>query len=79
VPVVGSSSGEIPWVIGLTGGGLTFPEGDVAALAAALVRLRDEPGLASRLASTGRDAAEDLFSVPPATDALERLIDGARA
>ena len=28
VPVVGSDSGEIPWLIGLTGGGLTFPEGD---------------------------------------------------
>ena len=26
VPVVGSDSGEIPWLIELTGGGLTFPE-----------------------------------------------------
>ena len=30
VPVVGSDSGEIPWLIELTGGGLTFPEGDCA-------------------------------------------------
>ena len=28
VPVVGSDSGEIPWLIELTGGGLVFPEGD---------------------------------------------------
>jgi glycosyltransferase involved in cell wall biosynthesis len=36
VPVVGSDSGEIPWLIGLTGGGLTFPEGDRDALASRL-------------------------------------------
>ncbi len=30
VPVVGSDSGEIPWLIELTGGGLTFPEGEPA-------------------------------------------------
>ena len=32
-PVVGSDSGEIPWVIETTGGGEIFPEGDVEALA----------------------------------------------
>ncbi len=74
VPVVGSDSGEIPWVIELTGGGLTFPEGDVAALAAQLVRLREDPALRSSLAESGRAAVERLFSVPAASDALERLL-----
>ena len=44
VPVVGSDSGEIPWVIRTTGGGRVFPEGDVVALAALLDQLADDPG-----------------------------------
>jgi glycosyltransferase involved in cell wall biosynthesis len=74
VPVVGSSSGEIPWLIGLTGGGLVFPEGDSAALAERLEELRRAPELRERLANAGRQAVERLFSVPAATDALERLL-----
>ncbi len=74
VPVVGSDSGEIPWLIGLTGGGLVFPEGDDAALAAALTELREAPELRRQLAGTGRATVERLFSVPAATDALERLL-----
>lgn len=74
VPVVGSDSGEIPWLIELTGGGLTFPEGDADALAAQVARLREDPALRLRLAETGRAAVERMFSVPAATDALERLL-----
>jgi glycosyltransferase involved in cell wall biosynthesis len=79
VPVVGSSSGEIPWLVELTGGGLLFPEGDIGALAARLSELRRDPALRRRLADTGRAAVERLFSVPAATDALERLLLGALA
>lgn len=74
VPVVGSDSGEIPWLIGLTEGGLVFPEGDRDALAARLVELREAPELRRRLADTGRASVERLFSVPAATDKLERLL-----
>ncbi len=77
VPVVGSDSGEIPWLIELTGGGLTFPEGDHCALARELERLREAPALRRRLAETGRAAVARLFSVPAATDRLERLLVGA--
>jgi glycosyltransferase involved in cell wall biosynthesis len=52
VPVVGSSSGEIPQVIGE--GGLVYPEGDIAALAAALRRLADDPALQDELGRRGR-------------------------
>ncbi len=52
VPVVGSSSGEIPQVIG--DAGLVFPEGDAGALAAALGRLASDPKLRSELAQRGR-------------------------
>jgi glycosyltransferase involved in cell wall biosynthesis len=52
VPVVGSSSGEIPNVIG--DAGLVFPEGDVPALRAALSRLAADPALRADLAARGR-------------------------
>ncbi len=77
VPVVGSDSGEIPWLIELTGGGLTFPEGNPAQLAARLSELRASPELRRRLTRSGRAAVERLFSVPAASDALERLLVGA--
>jgi glycosyltransferase involved in cell wall biosynthesis len=77
VPVVGSDSGEIPWLLELTGGGVTFPEGDADALARQLSRLRDDPPLRASLAATGRAAVQRLFSVSGATDPLERMLLGA--
>lgn len=77
VPVVGSDSGEIPWLVELTGGGLVFPEGDVEALAGRLAELRRAPDLRRRLAGAGRAAVERLFSVPAATDSFERLLTAA--
>jgi glycosyltransferase involved in cell wall biosynthesis len=52
VPVIGSSSGEIPRVIG--DGGLVFPEGDAAALAGCLQALADSPAERARLGAAGR-------------------------
>ncbi len=52
VPVIGSSSGEIPGVVG--DAGLIFPEGDVAALAAALGRLAGDDVLRAGQARRGR-------------------------
>lgn len=74
VPVVGSDSGEIPWLIELTGGGLTFREGDVNALSAQLQRLRESPSLRRTLATSGHAAVVRLFSVPAATDPLEQML-----
>jgi glycosyltransferase involved in cell wall biosynthesis len=79
VPVVGSDSGEIPWLIELTGGGLVFPEGDVAALAQRLARLREEPQLRRELAQKGAAAVQRNFSLEAATDSLERLLEHAAA
>jgi glycosyltransferase involved in cell wall biosynthesis len=77
VPVVGSDSGEIPWLIELTGGGLIFAEGDHEMLAQRLQRLRADPDLRTQLAANGRAKVEELFSVPAAADALERLLVNA--
>ena len=52
VPVIGSESGEIPWVIG--DAGVLFPEGDVRALADALERLAGDPEWRRELAGQGR-------------------------
>lgn len=52
VAVIGSDSGEIPNVIGEAG--LVVPEGNVAALRAAIGRLRDDSGERRRLAALGR-------------------------
>ncbi len=60
VPVVGSDSGEIPHVIG--DAGLVTPEGDVAALRAALLRLEANPALRAQFSHMGRERARRLFT-----------------
>jgi len=53
VPVVGSSSGEIPHVIG--DAGMVVPEGDVALLRSVLLKLFHQPVLCRDLAQRGRE------------------------
>lgn len=60
VPVVGSSTGAIPDVIGAAG--LVFAEGDAAALAGALARLARDPDLRAGLGRRGRARSARLFS-----------------
>jgi glycosyltransferase involved in cell wall biosynthesis len=59
-PVVGSSSAEIPHVIG--DAGLVFPEGDVAALTEHLRRLYDSPDLVALFGARGRDRVLQRFT-----------------
>lgn len=60
VPVVGSSSGAIPGVIG--GAGLIFPEGDATALARHLSVLQSDTHLRRTLAAKGRQRVLDHFT-----------------
>src|SRR5712692_3755328 len=60
VPVIGSTCGAIPEVIG--DAGLVVPEGDAAALADSLRNLLSDSALCERLARAGRDRAEQCFS-----------------
>lgn len=78
-PVIGSDSGEIPWVIESTGGGLVFPEGDVDALAASLAELQASPERREELASTGRKEAVRLFGVDEAAATMDRLMHAVLA
>ncbi len=60
VPVIGSSCGEIPNVIGEAG--LIFPEGDVPALRDALARVMADEALRRDLAAAGRARALAHFT-----------------
>ncbi len=55
LPIVTTPVGDIPTLLADGRNGLLVPPGDVAALRAALLRLRDEPGLAERLGRAARD------------------------
>jgi glycosyltransferase involved in cell wall biosynthesis len=61
VPVVGSDSGEIPYVI--ADAGVVVAEGNVEAWAAALEALLRDAGRRSRLADAGRARAASEFSL----------------
>lgn len=79
-PVVGSDSGEIPWVIGTAGGGVTFPEGDVQALADRLDSLAASPALWSDLSARGMQGVAEHFSASAAarmtSEAFDRVLSG---
>jgi glycosyltransferase involved in cell wall biosynthesis len=71
VPFIGSDSGEIPWVLHVTDGGIVVPEGDVAALRRALVRLRGSPAVRHQMAERGRERALAQFSVAAVASGLD--------
>ncbi len=59
-PVIGSSSGEIPHVIGEAG--LVFQEGNVQELVACVRKLLDDPELYARLAVEGRQRVLENYT-----------------
>jgi glycosyltransferase involved in cell wall biosynthesis len=77
VPVIGSDSGEIPWVIRATGGGQVFPEGDVRELARVLADLRDRPEERATLARGGREKVLRLFGVEAVAAELDRTLSSS--
>ncbi|KAB8317572.1 glycosyltransferase family 4 protein [Tolypothrix campylonemoides VB511288] len=60
VPVIGSNSGEIPYVIG--NAGLIFPEADAKALADCIVQLMEKPELAKNLGEMGYQKAMTQYT-----------------
>jgi glycosyltransferase involved in cell wall biosynthesis len=63
VCVVTSDSGELPRLVSITGGGLTFKEGDAKALADRLSALRARPSTLIDLRVQGHRSVLNLFSV----------------
>jgi glycosyltransferase involved in cell wall biosynthesis len=83
-PVVASAVGGIVDVIENEETGLLVPEKDEAALAGAILRLLDNPALATQLGLAGRQHADDYFAwdrITAATEALyfDTLAEGADA
>ena len=60
VPLIGSDSGEIPYVIGEAG--MIFPEKDVPALANCLQQLMEQPELAEKLGELGYQRAMQKYT-----------------
>ncbi|MEI9939926.1 MAG: glycosyltransferase [Pseudomonadota bacterium] len=75
--VVGSDSGEIPHLIGRSGGGLIFREGQASELTACLTRLLKEPTLLEQHRARGRHYVEQtLTHTTVARDLAEKLPAG---
>jgi glycosyltransferase involved in cell wall biosynthesis len=70
--VIGSTSGNIPDMIG--DAGVLVPENDTAALAAAIEDLRTQPAKRTSLAKAGRQRVIQRFSTEAQADALGRLV-----
>jgi glycosyltransferase involved in cell wall biosynthesis len=62
LPLIGSDSGAIPEVIGPAG--LTVPENDPRALAAAIEELYRQPDLRQQFAAAGRERFDAEFAIP---------------
>ncbi len=81
VPVVGSSCGEVPNVIGEAG--VVFPEGDVEALRSSLARLLASPEERHRLGRAGRQRVAQNYTdrtIAARTMALwQRVVGGGEA
>src|SRR6185312_11890685 len=76
-PVIGAASGEIPWVITTSGGGLLYPEGDIDALARRIIEMHEDPAARRRFAEAGFAGTEEHFSPRAAARALNDLIETA--
>ncbi len=74
VPVVAASSGELPWVLSLTGGGVLVAERDAPALAAALAALRDDRERARALGRAGRRGVLTSFATSVVADRLAAVL-----
>lgn len=70
-PVIASAVGGLQEIV--KGVGLTFPPGDASALANAMKRILDEPGLASLLGGLARHRVLQSFSFKSMIDAHARL------
>jgi glycosyltransferase involved in cell wall biosynthesis len=72
IPVVASASGGLPDAMG--DAGVLVPEGDAAALADALRRLREDAALRAWLAERGRERFRQEFAIPAYADKIAKAL-----
>jgi glycosyltransferase involved in cell wall biosynthesis len=75
-PVIAAASGEMPWVLSEARGGMTYPEGDVPALADLLIDARSDPDRWRALGERGRADVVERFSPEASGKALLALATG---
>lgn len=76
-PVLGSDSGEIPYVLQATGGGLTFPEAQPEALAKELQKLILNPLLRLQFVEQGRQAIRQNYTHALLAQRFAQMIEQA--
>ena len=74
-PVVATAVGGTPALIHHQRDGLLVPDGDVQAMADALIALHDDPQLAARLGAAARNKALESFSIDAMVNAYHALFD----
>lgn len=75
IPVIATRHAGIPELVQHESTGLLVPEGDAEALAAAILRLMETPGLVARLSYAGRLAVEQLHSLERMVGDVEAIYD----
>jgi len=75
-PVVAADAGDVGQVVLDEQTGLLVEPGSAEALAAGVVRVLDEPELAARLGSRGREMVRERYSLEAMLDATEALYAG---
>jgi L-malate glycosyltransferase len=79
LPVVTTNAGGIPYIVRHEDNGLVVSMGDADALAAAALRVLDDPASAARLAAQARDEAMSSYVWPAVRDQWERAYQRAAA
>ncbi|MFC1735686.1 glycosyltransferase family 4 protein [Candidatus Hydrogenedentota bacterium] len=74
-PVIATDAGGLPEAIIDEETGLLVPEKDAAAIAGALKRLRNDPGLRSKLAGNARRRLVDMFDIRRNVVELEKILE----
>jgi glycosyltransferase involved in cell wall biosynthesis len=77
VPSIGTATGGVPDAVRDGETGLLVPPGDIAALAAAIQRLRDDPAMRARLGAAARVRAHAEFTEEAMADRYRYVLSGA--
>jgi len=76
-PVIGSSSGQIPWVIESACGGEIFPEGDVDELVRRIEALAADRDRRRQLGEAGKESVARHFTAEATAKTLDRFLRDA--